>query len=42
MSDFAGGFLDIYIAALCLLGMAGCAILLWSQSTHHLPEVDHV
>lgn len=33
MADFTNGFWGIYIAALTVLGIAGCALLLWSQST---------
>jgi cytochrome c oxidase cbb3-type subunit 3 len=33
MADFTNGFWDWYIALITLLGIAGCAILLWSQST---------
>jgi cytochrome c oxidase cbb3-type subunit 3 len=32
MSDFTSGFWNIYIAMLTILGIAGCALLLWSQS----------
>ncbi len=32
MSDFTSGFWNIYIAALTLLGILGCGLLLWSQS----------
>ncbi len=32
MADFTNGFWDIYIAVLTLLGIAGCGLLLWSQS----------
>jgi len=34
MSDFTSGFWNWYIALITLLSIAGCAILLWSQSTH--------
>jgi cytochrome c oxidase cbb3-type subunit 3 len=34
MSDFTNGFWDIYITVLTLLGIAGCGLLLWSQSKH--------
>ncbi len=34
MSDFTSGFWNYYIAAFTLLGVIGCAILLWSQSKH--------
>jgi cytochrome c oxidase cbb3-type subunit 3 len=33
MADFTNGFWDYYIALITLLGIAGCAILLWTQST---------
>ena len=33
MSDFTDGFWDWYITLICLAGIAGCAVLLWSQST---------
>jgi cytochrome c oxidase cbb3-type subunit 3 len=36
MADFTDSFWDLYIATLCLLGIAGCAILLWSQSVHRV------
>ncbi len=32
MADFTDGFWSIYITALTLLGIAGCALLLWMQS----------
>ena len=32
MSDFTNSFWSFYIALLTLLGIAGCAILLWAQS----------
>jgi cytochrome c oxidase cbb3-type subunit 3 len=32
MSDFTNGFWSIYITVLTLLGIAGCALLLWAQS----------
>jgi cytochrome c oxidase cbb3-type subunit 3 len=34
MSDFTSGFWNWYIALITVLGIAGCAILLWSQSVH--------
>jgi cytochrome c oxidase cbb3-type subunit III len=34
MSDFTNGFWNIYITVLTLLGVFGCAVLLWSQSMH--------
>jgi cytochrome c oxidase cbb3-type subunit 3 len=33
MADFTNGFWDYYIALITLLGIAGCAILLWTQSS---------
>lgn len=32
MADFTSGFWSFYVAALTLLGIAGCALLLWAQS----------
>jgi cytochrome c oxidase cbb3-type subunit 3 len=32
MADFMSGFWSIYITVLTVLGIAGCALLLWSQS----------
>lgn len=37
MADFTNGFWSIYITVLTLLGIFGCGILLWSQSTHKAP-----
>ncbi|MGO4475112.1 cytochrome-c oxidase, cbb3-type subunit III [Massilia sp. 2TAF26] len=34
MSDFTSGFWNWYIVLITVLGIAGCAILLWSQSKH--------
>lgn len=34
MADFTSGFWDLYIAVITVLAIAGCGILLWSQSTH--------
>jgi cytochrome c oxidase cbb3-type subunit III len=34
MADFTNGFWDLYIAIITVLAIAGCGILLWSQSTH--------
>jgi cytochrome c oxidase cbb3-type subunit III len=42
MPDFTDGFWNIYIAVLCLLGIAGCAILPWSTATPQTTEADHV
>ncbi len=33
MADFTNGFWDLYIVVLTILGIVGCAILLYSQST---------
>ncbi|MFC5474487.1 cytochrome-c oxidase, cbb3-type subunit III [Paraherbaspirillum soli] len=33
MADFTNSFWNIYIAVLTLLGIVGCGLLLWSQST---------
>jgi len=40
MADFTSGFWDIYITALTLLGVIGCGILLWSQSTVQVKESE--
>ncbi len=34
MADFTHGFWDLYIVIITLLSIAGCGILLWSQSTY--------
>jgi cytochrome c oxidase cbb3-type subunit 3 len=34
MSDFTSGFWNWYVCLITVLGIAGCAILLWSQSRH--------
>ena len=39
MSDFTSGFWNIYIAVLTILGIAGCALLLWSQSRNRVEIV---
>ncbi len=36
MADFTNGFWDYYIAAITLLSIAGCGLLLWSQSKHRV------
>ena len=36
MADFTSGFWDWYIVLITLLSIAGCAILLWSQSIHRV------
>lgn len=40
MADFTSGFWNIYIAALSLLGIFGCALLLWMQSQTKVETVD--
>ena len=42
MSDFTSDFWSIYIAVLTLLGVAGCAILLYAQSKVKLATTDDV
>lgn len=39
MSDFTGGFWNIYITVLTLASIAGCGLLLWSQARHRIPAV---
>ena len=34
MADFTSGFWNVYITVLTLVSIAGCALLLWSQSRH--------
>jgi cytochrome c oxidase cbb3-type subunit 3 len=41
MSDFTSGFWNWYVALIALLGIAGCAILLWSQSVHKVRLDEH-
>jgi cytochrome c oxidase cbb3-type subunit 3 len=36
MADFTNGFWDYYIAVITLLSIAGCGLLLWSQSKHRV------
>jgi cytochrome c oxidase cbb3-type subunit 3 len=36
MADFTNGFWDYYIVAITLLSIAGCGLLLWSQSKHRV------
>jgi cytochrome c oxidase cbb3-type subunit III len=36
MADFTSGFWDWYIVLITVLSIAGCAILLWSQSRHRV------
>ncbi len=40
MSDFTSNFWDSYITILTLLSIAGCALLLWSQSKHKVVSKD--
>ncbi len=38
MSDFVNGFWNIYVAAISVVSILGCAVLLWLQSSHvHKP-----
>ncbi|MFC0133173.1 cytochrome-c oxidase, cbb3-type subunit III [Massilia eurypsychrophila] len=39
MADFTNGFWDYYIAIITLLSIAGCGLLLWSQSKHRVKEI---
>jgi cytochrome c oxidase cbb3-type subunit 3 len=36
MADFTNGFWDYYIVLITLLSIAGCGLLLWSQSHHRV------
>jgi cytochrome c oxidase cbb3-type subunit 3 len=36
MADFTNGFWDYYIVVITLLSIAGCGLLLWSQSKHRV------
>jgi cytochrome c oxidase cbb3-type subunit 3 len=36
MADFTNGFWDFYISIITLLSIAGCGLLLWSQSKHRV------
>ena len=40
MSDFTSGFWNIYITVLAVLGIAGCALLLWLQSRQRVVATD--
>jgi cytochrome c oxidase cbb3-type subunit 3 len=40
MSDFTSGFWNLYIALLTILGIAGCALLLWTQSSHRVSAAE--
>ena len=40
MADFTSGFWNLYITVLTLLSIAGCAILLWSQSRHRVAQIS--
>jgi cytochrome c oxidase cbb3-type subunit 3 len=40
MADFTNGFWGIYITLLTLLGIFGCALLLWLQSKNRVVAVD--
>ncbi|MFC3108752.1 cytochrome-c oxidase, cbb3-type subunit III [Undibacterium arcticum] len=36
MADFTNDFWNIYVTVLTVLGIAGCGVLLWSQSVHRV------
>jgi cytochrome c oxidase cbb3-type subunit III len=40
MSDFTSDFWNLYIVVLTVLGIAGCAVLLYTQSVHRVPAAD--
>ncbi|MDP3668147.1 MAG: cytochrome-c oxidase, cbb3-type subunit III [Telluria sp.] len=40
MADFTSGFWDLYIGIITLLSIAGCGLLLWSQSVHKVKLAD--
>ncbi len=40
MSDFTSGFWNYYIVLLTVLGIAGCALLLWAQSRHRVSAAE--
>jgi cytochrome c oxidase cbb3-type subunit 3 len=40
MSDFTSGFWNIYITVLAVLGIAGCALLLWLQSRRKITAAN--
>ena len=45
MSDFTSGFWNIYITVLTLLGIGGCAVLLWAQSRQKMvvaEDYEHI
>ena len=42
MADFTSDFWNIYVALLTILGIAGCGVLLWSQSTHKVSALKSV
>jgi cytochrome c oxidase cbb3-type subunit 3 len=42
MSDFTSGFWNYYIVTLTLLGVFGCAVLLYSQSKHKVKALKDV
>lgn len=47
MADFTHGFWDLFIVVITLLSIAGCGLLLWSQSKHRVrlaadgSQLDH-
>ena len=38
MADFTSGFWNVYITVLTLISIAGCALLLWTQSRHRATQ----
>jgi cytochrome c oxidase cbb3-type subunit 3 len=40
MADFTSGFWNYYIVLLTVLGIAGCAVLLWTQSAHKVSAAE--
>jgi cytochrome c oxidase cbb3-type subunit 3 len=42
MADFTSDFWNIYVALLTILGIVGCGVLLWSQSTHKVSALKSV
>jgi hypothetical protein len=40
MADFTNGFWNIWIIVLTVLGIAGCALLLWQQSSWKVKKGD--
>jgi len=42
MADFTSEFWNIYVIVLTVLGIVGCGVLLWSQSTHKVKALKSV